>query len=101
MVNVLRCRLSFIIQRLVLLCIRGTRKAAPKIENDLDYEFVCFASKLISDLSHIDSVLVLLSSVCTKKNMQGLIWTISEHRHFTRCESCFERAICSQSTDIV
>ena len=42
-----RCRLSFIIRRLALLCIRGTRKAAPKIENDLYDEFVCFASKLI------------------------------------------------------
>ena len=46
-INVFRCRLSFIIRRLVLLCIRGTRKAAPKIENDLDDGFVCFASKLI------------------------------------------------------
>ena len=46
-INVFRCRLSFIIRRLVLLCIRDTRKAAPKIENDLDDEFVCFASKLI------------------------------------------------------
>ena len=46
-INVFRCRLSFIILRLVLLCIRGTRKAAPKIENDLDDGFVCFASKVI------------------------------------------------------
>ena len=46
-INVFRCRLSFIIRRLVLLCIRGTSKAAPKIENDLDDGFVCFASKLI------------------------------------------------------
>ena len=46
-INVFRCRLSFIIRRLVLLCIRGTRKAAPKIKNYLDDEFVCFASKLI------------------------------------------------------
>ena len=46
-INVFRCRLSFIIRRLALLCIRGTRKAVPKIENDLYDEFVCFASKLI------------------------------------------------------
>ena len=46
-INVFRCRLSFIIRRLVLLCIRRTRKAAPKIKNNLDDGFVCFASKLI------------------------------------------------------
>ena len=28
--------------------------------------------------------------------MKGLIWKISEYRHLTRCETCFERAICSQ-----
>ena len=28
--------------------------------------------------------------------MKVLIWTISEHGHLTRCESCFERALFNQ-----
>ena len=45
--NFIKCKLAFLVRKLVLLCIRGSR--TPKtIENDYvnDFEFACFASKL-------------------------------------------------------
>ena len=48
--NFYRCKLSFLIKRLALLCIRGSRTVnINKITdiNDDDFEFVCFEAKLI------------------------------------------------------
>ena len=47
-VNFLRCKLSFLIRKLVLLCIRGTRSSANTVDKscESDFEFVCFVSKL-------------------------------------------------------
>ena len=46
-INYIRCRLSFLIQKMALLCLRGSRSLKPgssEVSNDID--FVCFASKL-------------------------------------------------------
>ena len=49
-VNSYRCRLSFLIGKMVLLCIRGSRKTrCNKIESNIDendFEYGCFESKL-------------------------------------------------------
>ena len=47
-VNFLRCKLSFLIRKLVLLCIRGTRSSANTVDKscESDVEFACFVSKL-------------------------------------------------------
>ena len=49
-VNFYRCRLSFLIRKMVLLCIRGSRKTrCNKIESNIDendFEYGCFESKL-------------------------------------------------------
>ena len=45
--NFIRCKLSFLIQKLALLCLRGSRslkQGSTEVPTDLDY--VCFASKL-------------------------------------------------------
>ena len=46
-INFIRCRLSFLIQKLALLCLRGSRslkQGSNEVPTDID--FVCFASKL-------------------------------------------------------
>ena len=46
-INYIRCKLSFLIQKLALLCLRGSRSLKPgstEVPNDID--FACFASKL-------------------------------------------------------
>ena len=46
--NFIKCKLSFLIRKLVLLCVRGTR-VSKKGDNELlenDFEFGCFESKL-------------------------------------------------------
>ena len=47
-VNFLRCKLYFLIRKLVLLCTRGTRSSANTADKscESDSEFVCFVSKL-------------------------------------------------------
>ena len=47
-VNFLRCKLSFVIRKLVLLCIRGTRSSINAVDksSESDFEFACFVSKL-------------------------------------------------------
>ena len=47
-VNFLRCKLSFLIRKLVLLCIRGTRSSANTVDKscESDFEFACVVSKL-------------------------------------------------------
>ena len=48
-VNFIKCRLAFIIRKLVLLCVRGTRASKKKDTEshcESDYEFGCFASKI-------------------------------------------------------
>ena len=47
-VNFYRCKLSFLIKRLALLCIRGSRSVYTKnnVEIDDDFEFNCFQAKL-------------------------------------------------------
>ena len=47
-VNFLRCKLSFVIRKLVLLCIRGTRSSINTVDKscESDFEFACFVSKL-------------------------------------------------------
>ena len=44
----MRCKLSFLLKRLSLLCIRGSRNVQTKsvVDFDNDFEFNCFASKL-------------------------------------------------------
>ena len=46
--NFFKCKLSFLIRKLVLLCIRGSRKIKQTESNisESDFEFGCFASKL-------------------------------------------------------
>ena len=46
--NFFKCRLSFLIRKVVLLCLRGSRTVCTKniISDDVDYEYCCFASKL-------------------------------------------------------
>ena len=45
---VAKCKLSFLIRKLVLLCIRGTRSSANTVDKSCksDFEFACFVSKL-------------------------------------------------------
>ena len=47
-VNFLRCKLSFVFRKLVLLCIRGTRSYINIVDKgcESDFEFACFVSKL-------------------------------------------------------
>ena len=46
--NFLRCKLSFVIRKLVLLCIRGTRSSVNTVDKscESDFEFAYFVSKL-------------------------------------------------------
>ena len=49
--NMFRCKLSFLIQKMVLLCIRGSRSLNNKnndieLSNTDDFEYGCFESKL-------------------------------------------------------
>ena len=47
--NYFRCKLSFLIKKLSLLCIRGSRTVHTKniMNIDDDFEYLCFASKLV------------------------------------------------------
>ena len=44
----LKCKISFLIRKMVLLCLRGSRTLNTKnvVNNDDDYSFSCFESKL-------------------------------------------------------
>ena len=46
--NFFKCKLSFLIRKLVLLCIRGSRtiKKTDLSEHETDFEYGCFVSKL-------------------------------------------------------
>ena len=49
-VNFIKCKLAFLIRKLVLLCVRGTRVTKKMnnecSESDYNYEYGCFVSKI-------------------------------------------------------